>query len=78
MPHPVPYGGHCGEDAFIKYYGIHCPGRAYMILPEDRTYKIEVIDTWNETRETVMEGAKGLVWFDMPGKEKMAVMATAE
>lgn len=30
-----------------------------MILPEDRTYKIEVIDTWNETRETVMEGAKG-------------------
>ena len=49
-----------------------------MILPEDRTYKIEVIDTWNETRETIMEGAKGIVWFDMPGKEKMAVMAMAE
>lgn len=72
------FAGHCGEEAFIKYYGIHCPGRAYMILPENRTYKIEVIDTWNETRETVMEGAKGIVWFDMPGKEKMAVMATAE
>lgn len=72
------FAGHCGEEAFIKYYGIHCPGRAYMILPEDRTYKIEIIDTWNETRETVMEGAKGIVWFDMPGKEKMAVMATGE
>lgn len=72
------FAGHCGEEAFIKYYGIHCPGRAYMILPEDRTYKIEVIDTWNETRETVKEGAQGIVWFDMPGKEKMAVMATVE
>ena len=72
------FTGHCGKEAFIKYYGIHCPGRGYMILPEKRTYKVEVIDTWNETRETVMENAKGIVWFDMPGKEKMAVLATAE
>ena len=70
--------GHCGQDAFIKYYGVHCPSRAFFILPEDRTYKIEVIDIWKETRETVKEGAKGITWFDMPGKEKMAVLATVE
>ncbi len=72
------YSGHCGEEAFIKYYGIQCPARSYIMLPEDRTYKVEVIDTREKTRKTVLEGASGICWVDLPGKERMAVLATEE
>ena len=41
-----------------------------MILPEDRTYKIEVIDTWNETRETVHGRRKGDRMVRYAGKRR--------
>ena len=72
------YSGHCGEEAFIKYYGIQCPAKSYIMLPKERTYKVEVIDTREMSRKTVLEGASGICWFDLPGKERMAVLATAE
>lgn len=72
------YCGHFEEKAFMKYYGIQCPARSCMFLPKDHTYRIELIDTEEQKRSVILNGASGTVWFDMPGKEKMAVLAVAE
>ena len=72
------YCGHFEGKAFIKYYGIQQPARSCMFLPKDHTYRIELIDTREQKKSVLMNGASGTVWFDMPGKEKMAVLAVAE
>ena len=69
------YSGCCGEDAFLKYYGRQQPARSCIILPEEHSYTVELIDTWNCTRETILSGASGIAWFDLPGREGMAVLA---
>ncbi len=34
-------------DAYrLIYFGIHCPAYKDITLPEDGTYTIEVLDTW--------------------------------
>ena len=73
------YAGHCGNEAFIKYYGRHCPRRPTLQLPENRTYRIEVIDTWNMTRETVLAGSSGTTLVELKiGREYLAILATEE
>lgn len=72
------YCGHVGEESFIKYYGIQRPSKSCMILPKDKTYRIEMIDTREKKRTVIAEGASGIAWFILPGKEKMAVLAVAE
>lgn len=67
-----------GEDCFIGYYGRHCNRIAVWMLPEDATYRIEIIDMWEMTREVVMTGVKGKVTIPMPGKEGIAILATKE
>ena len=73
------FAGRCGDNAFIKYFGRHCPRRPSLMLPENRTYKIEAIDTWNMARKTVMTGASGTTWVDLgAGTEGIALLAKAE
>ena len=73
-----PYAGHIGEDVYL-YYLDRCAPVIYDIeLPEDRTYRIDVIDTWQMTRSTVMTGVRGRVRVPMPGRDAMAVLASAE
>ena len=73
------FAGHCNEDAFIKYFGRHCPRRPFLMLPESKTYRIDVIDTWNMTRETVLTGASGVTWVELKtGREGIALLANAE
>lgn len=73
------FSGHCGYELFIKYFGNHCPRKPFFLLPDNHKYKIEVIDTWNMTRETVVTGAGGITWIDLKeSKEGIALLATAE
>lgn len=67
--------GHCGKDAYLKYMERQCAAFTYLELPEDGCYRVEVIDTWEMTRKTVMENAGGKVEIALPGKEDMAVLA---
>lgn len=67
----------CGEDAYLRYYGRQCVGNAVLKLPQDISYKVEVIDAWEMTREEVAYGVSGEVKVALPGKEGMAVLATA-
>lgn len=69
---------HCGEDAYLNYYCRYCPCEGSLKLPETHTYQIEVIDTWNMTREVVMTGISGDVTVPLPSKECMAILATRE
>ncbi len=70
------YAGHVGEEAYITFYDTRTNAKGEMNLPEDKQYKLEVIDVWNMTRETVKEGVSGTVQFDLPGREGFAVLAT--
>ena len=72
------YQGHCGENAYLYYLDDQCAARFAIQLPENKSYKVEVIDTWNMTRETVMTGVSGAQSVKMPGRRYMAVLATAE
>lgn len=67
--------GHCGEDAYIRYFGIQCAGEGELILPDNRNYDVEVIDVWEMTRKTVLKGVHGCVTVPLPGKEGIAVLA---
>ena len=69
------YNGHCGDDAFLRYLDDQCCALTRMNLPENHSYRVEVIDTWEMTRETVLENASGLTEVRLPGKPWMAVLA---
>ena len=69
------YAGHCGEDAYLNYYDQRCCAMDTIVLPEGKTYRIELIDTWNMTRETIVETASGSTKIRLPGRPYMAVLA---
>ena len=52
--------------------------RSAMDLPEGHTYRVEVLDTWEMTRETVLTGVSGHTVVPMPGKPWMAAVAFRE
>lgn len=64
------------QDHRLQYMGRHCPAFADMQLPEDGLYRIEVIDVWEMTRNTVMTQVSGKVKIPLPGKEGIAVLVT--
>ena len=65
--------GHCGDEVFLKYFGIQCAAVASIKLPKDHKYKVEMIDVWEMTRETLIEEASGSTALKLPGKEGIAV-----
>lgn len=71
------YAGQVGEKAYLWYLYRQTSARYEIELPEDHEYKIEVLDTWEMTRSTFLERANGHVMVRLPGKEFMAILATA-
>ena len=69
--------GCCGNQVFLLYLARHCNGIVTWILPTDLTYRIDVIDVWEMTRKTVLTDINGTVDITLPGKEGIAVIATA-
>ena len=72
------YQGHCGEEAYLYYLDDQCAARFELKLPTDKRYRIEVLDTWEMTRETVFASANGKTIVPLPGKPYMAILAIAE
>lgn len=70
------FEGHCKEKAYLFYYDTRCCVEDDLMLPKDRIYKVELIDTWNMTREVIAEGVNGHVHVELPGKEDCAILAT--
>lgn len=70
------YKGCCENDsAIIEYYYLRCPAVNKMNLPKDKCYRVELIDTWNMTREVIAEDASGEIEIKLPGRPYMAVIA---
>ncbi|MGN0999206.1 MAG: DUF5605 domain-containing protein [Faecousia sp.] len=70
------YMGHIGEDVFLTYYDRRCCAEDTLRLPKEGSYQIDVIDTWEMTRQTVAEHVNGAITIRLPGKEGMAVIAS--
>ena len=69
------YTGHCGEEAYLAYYGRHCTAMGELELPENAEYCVEIIDVWEMTRTVYAERASGRISLRLPGKEGIAVLA---
>jgi len=72
------YNAHIGDEVFLRFYDTRPIARETLRLPEGRTYRIEVLDTWNMTRETAAVGVSGEYVVKLPGREDMAVLCVAE
>ena len=70
--------GHYEDKVFLQYLGHHCNALLEWKLPEGHRYRVEVIDVWNMTRETVLTKAGGDIEIRLPGREGMAVLAIEE
>ena len=71
----ITYQGHIEDKAFLNYYDIRCSAWDTLHLPPDKHYRVELIDTWAMTRQTVMEDVSGDVDVALPCREYMAVLA---
>jgi hypothetical protein len=80
-PRPTNWDAICVHDAdrfFLWYFGVQQPAWKVLDLPDDRRYRIEVIDTWNMTIDTVGGGFSGKTTVELPSREYMAVRCVAE
>lgn len=68
------YQAHIGDEVFLYFYDLRCCREDELELPESRSYKIEVIDSWEMTRKTIASGVSGKVKIKLPGKEGIAVL----
>jgi len=72
------YCGHIGDDYYLKYYDTRTCAKDTLELPTDKTYTVELIDTWEMTRKTILTKVSGKVEIDLPGKEYTAVLVSKE
>ncbi|WNQ09908.1 DUF5605 domain-containing protein [Paenibacillus aurantius] len=62
---------------YLQYYGIHRPAYRELPLPEEASFRIEIIDTWNRT-VTPLEGLfSGKTKVVLPARPYMAIRARA-
>lgn len=69
---------HIGTDCYLRFYDTRPIARDTLTLPTDRTYSVQIIDTWNMTMETAATGVSGTYVVNLPGRENMAVLALGE
>ena len=71
--------GICGEekhpDAILWYLDLNRCRRFRAELPDRSAWRIDVLDTWNMTRNTMLDGVSGPQEVILPGREWIAVLA---
>ncbi len=72
------YFGHVGDEAFLRYLDTECCIVTTLRLPAHAAYRVDLIDTWNMTRETVLSGVSGAVEVPCYGREYCAILAVKE
>lgn len=65
--------GHNSEDYLIMYCGIHQSHHKDFVLPEAKSYTIDIIDTWNMSITEVASKASGAVRVNLPRLPYMAI-----
>lgn len=64
------------ENHQLSYYGRTCPSFTHLQLPTDGKYRVELLDIWEMTRETIDETACGEIRVSLPGREGAAILIT--
>ena len=67
--------GHNSEDFLLIYYWMHQLKFARLNLPEDKRYRIDIIDTWNMTITEAEAAAAGTVQVQLPRRKYVALRA---
>ncbi|WP_083706304.1 DUF5605 domain-containing protein [Arthrobacter sp. QXT-31] len=82
--HLEPLPGHWdAPSAGIKdryeliYFGFNQPTYRRFVKPQDQTFQIDVIDTWNMTVETLPGTFSGRFRIELPGRQFVAVRLRA-
>ena len=82
--HLEPLPGHWdAPSAGIKdryeliYFGFNQPTYRRFVKPQDQTFEIDVIDTWNMTVETLPGTFSGRFRIELPGRQFVAVRLRA-
>lgn len=70
--------GHIGNKVFLRFHDTRPLAQDTVKLPEGKKYRIDVIDTWNMTRETVARNVEKEYTVKLPGREDMAVLILEE
>ena len=65
--------GHNGEDYLLIYYWMHQLKFLRLALPENKTYRIGIFDTWNMTATEAKASASGSVKVELPRRPYTAV-----
>ncbi len=68
-------GASKGEAYYLYYFGVAQPARFRLSLPQDRAYRLEIIDTWRMTIAPVEGTFSGRFLVDLPGKPYHALQA---
>lgn len=71
-----PRAGVPGEYE-LWYFGCHQPLFRTLTLPTDRHYRVDVIDTWGMTVDTLPGTFSGISRIPLPGREFMALRVVA-
>lgn len=67
------WGAGKGQEVYLFYYGIRTPAIQYYNIPNEHTYRAEIIDTWEMTITPVAGTFSGKATIQLPGKEDVAV-----
>lgn len=67
--------GTVGNEYFLFYFGFNQPSFRTFSMPEEKTYKVDIIDTWDMTI-TEVGVYSGDFRIDMPGKQYIAIRMT--
>ncbi|MBR4359906.1 MAG: DUF5060 domain-containing protein [Clostridia bacterium] len=68
------WASRCGDQAFLKFFDLQTCAEFPFELPEEKQYRVELIDVWEMTRKTILENAGGKTLVKLPAKEGMAVL----
>ena len=61
----------------ITYFGSNQPTYRRFVMPPERTYEIDIIDTWNMTVETLEGTHSGRFRVELPGQQYIALRLRA-
>ncbi|MCL2595324.1 MAG: DUF4038 domain-containing protein [Promicromonosporaceae bacterium] len=64
------------ENHALQYFGRSRPCFKELHLPESGTYRVEIIDAWEMTRDIALPEASGTHRLPLPAKEGIALLVT--
>ncbi|MDR0948894.1 MAG: DUF4038 domain-containing protein [Lachnospiraceae bacterium] len=67
--------GHIGESVYLYYLADQAPVVYDIELPENGSYDVHIIDTWEMESEIQLHGVNGKVRIKLPQKLYMAILA---